>query len=67
MNFDAVYYAHACNALVEAVRAAAHPECYDIDPAGRAVCLAVHVMREAKRLRLYPQTAQLEAECRRAA
>jgi hypothetical protein len=46
-------YAIACDLLVRDVKCAAHPEGFDyLDPIGRAVGLAVYVMREARRLRL---------------
>jgi hypothetical protein len=66
--FDRYYYEAACDLAVRAIRSAACPWGYDVsDPIGCAVTKAQHAMREARRLELYPSTAQLDAELRRAA
>jgi hypothetical protein len=61
------YWRELPDELVAAVRSAACPWVYDVDPVGRAVALARMTMRELRRLGLYPSNAELEAETRRAA
>ncbi len=58
--------------LIESVRDAANPaypkwSAYYGDAIGRAVWQAKYVLRRARTLGIYPSTAQLEAECRKAA
>lgn len=69
MTFDDHYYAALCDVLVRDVRAAASRDWdgYYSNPVSAAVVRARNTMREARRLGLYPSTAQLEAETRKAA
>lgn len=70
----------ACEGLLLAVRMACQPAPHEDarypltlsvpyygKPVDVAVWWALYVMREARRLRLYPSTRELEAECRQAA
>lgn len=67
-TFDELYFDAACDALLRAVHAGASADWFDgVDPTRRAVVLAQHAMREARRLGRYPSTHQLELEARRAA
>lgn len=61
-----------CDGLVNLVRDAADPDHprtqpYRGDIVGEAVWVAKFVIRAARRMGLYPETAYLEAESRRAA
>lgn len=72
-----VAFQWACDGTIQCIRQACvispleHPDTGNVayygHPVGRAVWFTRYLVREARRLGLYPSTAQLEAETRQAA